>query len=97
MSGLIWIQTDTQMVFLKEFFNKVDFEKNQQTTKKHEKFSKRQRVKGGFCAYAKSTKISCADRNILWANLLTYTLLDFGFTLCILMDSSFWFDTINVG
>ena len=27
---------DTQMVFLKEFFEKVDFEKNQQTTKKHE-------------------------------------------------------------
>ena len=24
---------DTQMVFLKEFFEKVDFEKNQQTTK----------------------------------------------------------------
>ena len=29
---------DTQMVFLKEFFKNVDFEKNQQTTKKHEKF-----------------------------------------------------------
>ena len=28
---------DTQMVFMKEFFEKVDFEKNQQTTKKHEK------------------------------------------------------------
>ena len=26
------------MVFLKEFFEKVDFEKNQQTTKKHENF-----------------------------------------------------------
>ena len=25
---------DTQIVFLKEFFEKVDFEKNQQTTKK---------------------------------------------------------------
>ena len=29
---------DTLMVFLKEFFWKVDFEKNQQTTKKHENF-----------------------------------------------------------
>ena len=39
MSGLIWIHLfDTLMVFLKEFFEKVDFEKNQQTTKKHEKF-----------------------------------------------------------
>ena len=32
------------MVFPKEFFEKVDFEKNQQTTKKHEKLSSRQRV-----------------------------------------------------
>ena len=40
MSGLIWIQLnlfDTQMVFLKEFFEKDDFEKNQQMTKKREK------------------------------------------------------------
>ena len=29
---------DTQMVFPKEFFEKVDFEKNWQTTKKLEKF-----------------------------------------------------------
>ena len=28
---------DILMVFLKEFFQKVNFEKNQQTTKKHEK------------------------------------------------------------
>ena len=28
---------DALMVFLKEFFQKVNFEKNQQTTKKHEK------------------------------------------------------------
>ena len=28
---------DTLMVFMKDFFQKVDFEKNQQTTKKHEK------------------------------------------------------------
>ena len=33
------------MVFLKEFFEKVDFEKNQQTTKKHEKLPSMQRVK----------------------------------------------------
>ena len=36
---------DTQMVFLKEFFEKVDFEKNQQTTKKHEKLPMMGRVK----------------------------------------------------
>ena len=36
---------DTQMLFQKEFFEKVDFEKNQQTTKKHENFPRRQRVK----------------------------------------------------
>ena len=28
---------DTQMLFLKEFFEKVDFEKNQPTTAKHAK------------------------------------------------------------
>ena len=28
---------DIQMVFLKEFFQKVNFEKNQQMSKKHEK------------------------------------------------------------
>ena len=43
----IWIQSvfDTLMVFLKEFFKQVDFEKNQQTTNKHEKFLRGQRVK----------------------------------------------------
>ena len=36
---------DTLMVFLKEFFEKVDFEKKQQTTKKkREKFPSVQRV-----------------------------------------------------
>ena len=35
MSVLIWIQTvDTLIVFLKEFFEKVNFEKNHQTTTK---------------------------------------------------------------
>ena len=33
------------MVFLKEFFEKVDFENNQQMTKKHDKLPRRQRVK----------------------------------------------------
>ena len=33
---------DTLMVFLKEFFKKADSEKNQQTTKKHEKLPSRQ-------------------------------------------------------
>ena len=33
------------MVFLKEFLEKVDFEENQQTTKKHEKFPRGQIVK----------------------------------------------------
>ena len=33
------------MVFLKEFFGKVDFEKNQQKTKKHAKLPSSQRVK----------------------------------------------------
>ena len=34
MSGLIWIQSVWHSdMFLKEFFEKVDFEKNQQTTK----------------------------------------------------------------
>ena len=35
---------DTQMVFLKEFIEKIDFEKNHEMTKKHEKFLSGQRV-----------------------------------------------------
>ena len=35
----------TLIIFLKEFFGKVDFEKNQQMTKKREKFLSGQRVK----------------------------------------------------
>ena len=38
----------TPMVFLKEFFEKVDFEKKEQMTKKHEKLPSRQRVKTIF-------------------------------------------------
>ena len=33
------------MIFLKEFFEKVDFENNKQTTKKHYKLPRRQRIK----------------------------------------------------
>ena len=36
-SGLIRVQNDILMVFLKECFQKVKTETNQQTTKKHEK------------------------------------------------------------
>ena len=35
---------DTLMVFMKEFFKKVDFEKNHKKTKKHEKLPSKQRV-----------------------------------------------------
>ena len=33
MSGLIWIQTVDVLIFKKEFFEKVNFEKNKQTAK----------------------------------------------------------------
>ena len=36
------------MIFLKLFFEKVDFEKNQQTTKKHGNVPMGQRVKRAF-------------------------------------------------
>ena len=36
---------DTLMVFPTEFFQKVDFEKNRQTTNKHEKSNSRQTVR----------------------------------------------------
>ena len=39
---------DTLMVFLKEFFENVDFEINQQTTKEHEQFPRGQRVNKGI-------------------------------------------------
>ena len=43
MSGPIWIQTVlTLMLFLKDFLENVDFEKNQQTTKTHEKLLRMQ-------------------------------------------------------
>ena len=42
------------MAFLKEFFQNVDFEKNQQTTKKHANFHSRQRVKYVLSLYFSS-------------------------------------------
>ena len=42
---------DTLMVFLEEFFEKVDFENNQQTTKKHENLRRGQRVKANLKIY----------------------------------------------
>ena len=49
MSGPIWIQLfDTHMLFLNEFFKKVDIEKkNKQMTKKNEKFPREQIVRVG--------------------------------------------------
>ena len=45
MSALIWVQHClTLMVFLKEFFKKVDFEKKSTEDKNHAKFLSRQRV-----------------------------------------------------
>ena len=38
----------TLMVFLKDFFERVDLEKNQLTTKTHTKLPRRQRVKSRF-------------------------------------------------
>ena len=37
LSGLIWIQAVRHYDSWKNFFQKVDFEKNQQTTKMHNK------------------------------------------------------------
>ena len=52
------------MVFLKEFFEKVDFEKkNQQTTKKLAKLPNRQRVKNDYINpyHVKSSYIFCFE------------------------------------
>ena len=38
----------TLMVFLKEFFKNIDFEKNEEMAKNHEKLPSRQRVRGCF-------------------------------------------------
>ena len=48
MSGLIWIQSETLMVFLKEFFEKADFEKNhrQQKSLKNYPVGKEVYIKG---------------------------------------------------
>ena len=63
---------DTQMVYLKASFEKTDFEKNQQTTKKREKTPRRQRVKGKlllFCLFqldrlTPAKKIPDSDRRL---------------------------------
>ena len=44
-------ETDTLKVFRKEIFEKVNFEKNQQTTKYHEKFPSMQRDKSPINSY----------------------------------------------
>ena len=43
---------DNLMVFLKEFFEKVDFEKNQQTAKKHYPLSKELNINTYYRCYA---------------------------------------------
>ena len=48
---------DTQTVFLKELFEKVDFEKSQQTTKKPEKFPRGQNV--NIVSYYTFVSLSC--------------------------------------
>ena len=47
MSVLIWVQTlfDTMIVFLKEFFEKVNFEKVSRRQQKHENFTIMQGIK----------------------------------------------------
>ena len=42
------VSFDTLIAFMKEFFEKVNFEKSQQTTTKHEKLPSMQRVNGLF-------------------------------------------------
>ena len=61
---------DTQMVFLKDFFEKVDFEKNQQTTKKHKKFPRGQRVKGFIHVCSNDTSQHAVKRGEIKKNSL---------------------------
>ena len=62
-------QFNTLMVTcLKEFLEKVDFEKNQETTKKHEKIPSRQRVNFFKCLLWKTlqtTKKACKITKIV--------------------------------
>ena len=55
---------DILMVFLKEFFQKVNFEKNQQTTNKHEKLPSMQWVKliGIVMTFLASLLLELADQ-----------------------------------
>ena len=49
----------TLMIFLNEFFEKVDFEKSQQMTKKHAKLPSRDRVKVGKKKYSSFVFFQC--------------------------------------
>ena len=52
---------DTLMVLLKEFFKKVDFEKNQQTTKIPQKIPRRQRVDPNVLRMTKTPMMGAVD------------------------------------
>ena len=71
---------DPNLVFLKEFFQNVDFEKNQQTTKKHEKLPMGQRVK----EEKKTRKISHGDKYIIFVSLTLCPMGNFScfFVIC---------------
>ena len=67
---------DTLGVFLKDFFKNVDFEKSQQMTKKHEKFTRiegRQGVNSAVSAFRSVTSVK--DRIIIIPSALTLFLL----------------------
>ena len=53
------------MVFLKEFFEKVDFEKIQQMTKKHEKVPSMQRVKIKEARYHRICHLLLLSRSMI--------------------------------
>ena len=57
------------MVFMKEFFGKDDFEKNQQKTKKHAKLPSRQRVKL-LCSFLRICVV-CLLQNVFRSHSLT--------------------------
>ena len=52
------------MVFQKEFFKKVDFEKKSADNKKHEKFPRRQRVKSNTTYHYNSLHESCTSKKV---------------------------------
>ena len=55
---------DTLMVFLKEFIEKDDVEKDQQMTRKHEKLPSMQRVKDVYADPMKSRKATKPALNV---------------------------------